>query len=126
MKKIILTLITISSLNLFSQQDLKDFEGLWTSGDTNFITVFTHNDVENKLSVHTFSFISNSEVIETIVKANDTIVKTKTINPRNGWEVTTDYKLLTKGTMLALFEGDTNIKSLFYKGNFNTDNRNKE
>ena len=121
MKKIILSLIILLSINIYAQKDLENFEGLWTSNDTNFITVFTHNDIENKLSVHTFSFKSNHEVKETMVKTNDTIIKTKTTNARNGWQVTTDYKLLTKDTMLASFGGDTNVKCLFYKAKFNVE-----
>ena len=121
MKKIILSLLIILSTTLYSQDTLKDFEGLWTSGDTSFITVFTHNNNNNKLTVYTFSFLSNHTVEETILKANDTIIKTQTINKGNGWEVTTNYKLLTKGTMLASFAGDTDIKTLYYKTPFNVE-----
>ena len=121
MKKIISSLLIILSTTLYSQDNLKDFEGLWTSGDTSFITVFTHNHNNNKITVYTFSFLSNHTVKETIIKANDSIIKTKTINPGNGWEVTTDYKLLTKETMLASFAGDTDIKTLYYKAPFNVE-----
>jgi len=120
MKKFILSLIILLSTYTYSQ-DLKDFEGLWTSGGTNFVTVFTHNDIEDTLSVYTFSFISNHLVDEKITKINDSLVSTQTFNYKNGWFVTTDYKLLTKKTMLASFEGDTNVKLLFYKANFNVE-----
>ena len=52
MKKIILSLLIILSTTLYSQDNLKDFEGLWTSGDTSFITVFTHNHNSNKIKVY--------------------------------------------------------------------------
>ncbi len=120
MKKIILSLIILLSTYSYSQ-NLKDFEGLWTSGDTNFITVFTHNDIEDSLSVYTFSFKSNHTVSEIITKTNDSIVSTQTLNKKNGWKVTTDYKLLTKQTMIASFDGDTNVKCLYYKANFNVE-----
>ena len=120
MKKFILSLITILSTYTYSQ-DLKDFEGLWTSGGTNFITVFTHNDIEDSLSVYTFSFISNHRVNEKITTINDTLVSTQTFNAKNGWKVTTDYKLLTKNTMMASFGGNTDVKILFYKANFNVE-----
>lgn len=120
MKKIILSLILVLSTYSYSQE-LKDFEGLWTSGDTNFITVFTHNDIQDTLSVYTFSFVSNHIVNETITRLNDTLVSTKTINNKNGWNVTTDYKLLNKQTMIASFNGDTDIKCLYYKADFNVE-----
>ena len=82
MKKIILSLSILLSTYSYSQ-NLKDFEGLWTSGDTNFITVFTHNDIEDSLSVYTFSFKSNHTVNEIITKTNDSIVSTQTLNKKN-------------------------------------------
>ena len=120
MKKIILSIFTLLSFELYSQ-NLGDFEGLWTSGGTNFVTVFAHNDIEDSLSVYTFSFVSNHIVNETITKTNDTLVSTKTFNQKNGWTVTTDYKLLNKNTMLASFQGDIDVKLLFYKAKFNVE-----
>ena len=67
------------------------------------------------------SFISVLSYNEIITKTNDSIVSTQTLNKKNGWKVTTDYKLLTKQTMIASFDGDTNVKCLYYKANFNVE-----
>ncbi len=94
---------------------LKKFEGIWSSEDTVYLTIFNHNNITNELEVYTFSFKRDDPVKEKIIKIKDNMIKTRTTNPWNGWEVTTDYKMLDDNVMLAKFDGDTDVRVMFYK-----------
>ena len=52
-------------------------------------------------------------------------LRIKSIHGERIWidkiKIPTDYKLLTKQTMIASFDGDTNVKCLYYKANFNVE-----
>jgi len=114
MKKIILNLILLLTINTYGQETLKKFEGIWTSKNTKFITVFTHNSDGDFLTIYTFSFASNALVEEHITKIKKEIVYTKTVNPENKWKVKVEYRWIKENELIAIFKGDANV-TLKYK-----------
>ena len=94
---------------------LQKYEGIWTTEDSAFITVFTHNPNNDKLQVYTFSFTHNGLVEEKIIEIRNNVVTTHTTNRINGWDVKTDYKVLDNNMLVGKFSGDSDIKILFHR-----------
>ncbi len=113
-----------SSLNNILKKNeispLDAFEGVWTSEDTEFVTVFTHNKYTDTMKVYTFSFTHNGLVEEKIIDIKDNIVKTHVTNSLNGWDVKVDYRVINNNVLIANFEGSTDITSMFYRANIQT------
>jgi len=104
-------------LNKNKLSPLHTFEGVWTSEDTDFVTVFTHNPNNDTMKVYTFSFTHNGLVEEKIIEIKDSIVTTHVTNSLNGWDVKVDYRVINNNVLIANFEGSTDITSMFYKAN---------
>ena len=115
MKKIILNLIILLSINLHSQTTLEKFEGIWVSKSTRFITVFTHNTDGDFLEIYTFSFMSNEPVEENITKIKKGVVYTKTKNYNSNWKVKTTYHITSADSMVAIFSGDIKTTVMYNK-----------
>ena len=96
---------------------LNAFEGIWTTEDSRFITVFTHNSYNDTLQVYTFSFTHNGLVKEKIIDIKDGIVKTHVTNLTNGWDVIVEWKVINDNTLIGNFEGDAAGPSIFYRAN---------
>jgi len=94
---------------------LKKYEGIWTTEDSAFITVFTHNPYNDKLQVYTFSFTHNGLVEEKIIDIKDGVVKAHVTNSVNGWDVKIEYKVISDNMLIGKFSGDTDGKSLFHR-----------
>ena len=132
MKKTIFIIILAISVNLNGQKSskpykkainpksedinvLKKFEGIWTTEDSAFITVFTHNPNNDKLQVYAFSFTHNGLVEEKIIDIKDGVVKTHATNSVNGWDVEIDYSVLDGNVLIGKFSGDSNSKVIFHR-----------
>ena len=94
---------------------LQKYEGIWTTEDSAFITVFTHNPNNDTLQVYAFSFDHNGLVEEKIIDIKDAVVKTHVINSLNGWDVEIEYKVISDNMLIGKFSGDTDGESLFHR-----------
>ena len=100
-----------------SKNSLDTFEGIWTTEDSRFITVFTHNPHNDTLQVYTFSFAHNGLVKEKIIEIKNNVVRTHVTNLTNGWDVKVEWNIINNNTLIGNFEGDSNGPSIFYRAN---------
>jgi len=100
-----------------SKDSLRAFEGIWTTEDSRFITVFTHNPYNDTLQVYTFSFAHNGLVKEKIIDIKDNVVKTHITNSTNGWDVKVEWSVINNNILIGNFEGDSHGPSMFYRAN---------
>ena len=124
MRKVISIIILSISINLYSQADenesyLEKFEGMWTSDDTDFFTVFTHSKVYG-LKVFSFSFRSDAQADEKIVKIDGDKIIINITNPSTGYTTSGFYRILDDNTLILNYTGgNTDVKkSTYYKLNF--------
>ena len=111
MKKNIFLLFFLLSVSSIQGQ-LQDFEGIWVSNETEFLTSFIINEKLNSVKGTTFSFTSDAKVNEDVYFFNNDSLKTICENKANGYKVNVLYTLLNKNVMTAKITGDidTNIK----------------
>ena len=121
MRKVISIIILSISINLYSQADenesyLEKFEGMWTSDDTDFFTVFTYSKVYG-LKVFSFSFRSDAQVDEKIVKIDGDKIIINVINPNTGHTISGFYRISDDNTLILNYTGgNTDVKkSIYYK-----------
>ena len=106
MKKIIVILSFISN-SIYGQ--LQDFEGIWVSNETEFLTSFVINEKLNAVKGTTFSFSNDSRVNEDVIFFDKDSIKTKCENKDNGYKVNVLYTLLHKNVMNAKITGDMDV-----------------
>ena len=110
MKKILITLTFIFSLNLNAQ---KQFEGSWTSETSDYTTTIIASDYA-VLKVFNFSFEDDNYIEEKIIEQNDNEFITKLYNKRNGYEVLVKYYFSNK-KLYCRFFGDFDGVVQMYK-----------
>jgi len=118
MKNVYLCFVLLFTSSLFSQVNLKNFEGIWSSNDTDYSMVITYHPSNDKLMIHNFSFVDGSDdrVVESIVERKNNGIITKISNIDGDWKVKADYEFISPVTLLVKFKGeDYNLTSLFRK-----------
>ena len=110
MKKILITLIFIFSLNSNAQ---KQFEGSWTSKTSGYVTTIIASDYA-VLKVFNFSFEDDDYIKEEIIEQNNNEFTTKLYNKRNGYEVLVKYYFLEE-KLYCKFFGDFDGVVQMYK-----------
>jgi len=115
MKKIILNLIILLlSINIYSQNSLKEYEGIWSTANSFFYKVFTYNEEDDILEVYSFSFGSDAAVVEKIVKIKKDAVYTKSYNYDNKWKVKIKYNMIDD-ELQATYSGDIDSVCIYKK-----------
>ena len=110
MKKLLITLIIVFSINLNAQ---KQFEGTWVSDTSSHTTIIIASDYAI-LKVFNFSFEEDSYIEEKITKQQDDSFETKLYNAENGYEVFIKYYFI-ENEMYCEFSGDYNGLVLMQK-----------
>ena len=115
---IILLFIPLISLGQTdNEQDfLEKFEGMWASDDRDFYTVFTHSKVYG-LKVFSFSFRSDAQIDEKIVKIDGDKIIINVTNPNTGYTTNGFYRILDDNTLILNYTGgNTDVKkSMYYR-----------
>ena len=121
MRNLIFIIILSLQLNLSGQTDneqdfLEKFEGMWASDDTDFFTVFTYSKVYG-LKVFSFSFRSDAQVDEKIVKIDGDKIIINVTNPNTGHTRSGFYRISDDNTLILNYTGgNTDVKkSIYYK-----------
>ena len=120
MKALILILLFVPLISLGqtdNEQDfLEKFEGMWASDDRDFYTVFTHSKVYG-LKVFSFSFKSDAQVDEKIVKIDGDKIIINVTNPNTGYTTSGFYRILDDNTLILNYTGgNTDVKkSMYYR-----------
>ena len=124
MRNLIFIIILSLQLNLSGQTDneqdfLEKFEGMWASDETDFFTVFTYSKVYG-LKVFSFSFRSDAQADEKIVKIDGDKIIINITNPSTGYTTSGFYRILDDNTLILNYTGgNTDVKkSIYYKINF--------
>ena len=112
MKKIMIVLMLTLGVNVSAQ--MSGFEGLWKSESSSYYAVITHNEIEDSLIIHRFSFNDNTVVSEHIINAENDTLKTNLWATKNKWEVNVDYVVINDTTIHAHITGSAN-ETLIYK-----------
>jgi len=110
MKKLLITLIIVFSINLNAQ---KQFEGAWVSDTSSHTTIIIASDYAI-LKVFNFSFEEDSYIEEQILNQENNSFKTKLYNAENGYEVFIKYYFI-ENEMYCEFSGDYNGLILMQK-----------
>ena len=120
MKALILILLFVPLISLGqtdNEQDfLEKFEGMWASDDRDFYTVFTHSKVYG-LKIFSFSFKSDAQVDEKIVKIDGDKIIINVTNPNTGYTTSGFYRILDDNTLILNYTGgNTDVKkSMYYR-----------
>jgi len=115
MKKTMIILMLTLGVNVSAQ--MSKFEGLWKSDSSSYYTLINYNDIEDFLTVNTFSFYKNTVILEEIIsEKNDTL---KTISyefgtPKDTWNIYIDYVVISDTIIHAHLTGST-TQTLIYK-----------
>ena len=121
MKKTLLVLLFVPLIS-FGQEgntvnkNIEKYEGMWASDDTDFYTVFTHSKVYG-LKVFSFSFKSDAQVDEKIVKIDGDKIIINVTNPNTGYTTSGFYRILDDNTLILNYTGgNTDVKkSMYYR-----------
>ena len=120
MKALILILLFVPLISLGqtdNEQDfLEKFEGMWASDDRDFYTVFTHSKVYG-LKIFSFSFKSDAQVDEKIVKIDGDKIIINVTNPNTGYTTSGFYRILDDNILILNYTGgNTDVKkSMYYR-----------
>ena len=120
MKALILILLFVPLISLGqtdNEQDfLEKFEGMWASDDTDFFTVFTYSKVYG-LKIFSFSFRSDAQLDEKIVKIDGDKIIINVTNPNTGYTTSGFYRILDDNTLILNYTGgNTDVKkSMYYR-----------
>jgi len=115
MKNNIFILLLLISLSLSAQK--KKFEGLWVTinpADSSWYLAITHHELEDSLTLTSYSFNSEAYIERKIVKQDDDTIFSNLKNKKTDWELDIKYTILHNDIMKAIWSGSHN-KEVFYK-----------
>ncbi len=90
MKNLLLSLVMLFSITTQSQELSDELRGVWSSNRTSYYVVILH-DEQKGYEVVNFSFRENQTLNEEVVQEGKNHIKTKIVNPSNGFETSIKY-----------------------------------
>ena len=105
MKKNIFLLFFLLSVSSIQGQ-LQDFEGIWISSETKFLTTFIISEDLNSVKALTYSFNDDAKINELVSSFDDVSISTKSENEDNGFKIDVTYTLINKNLLQAKITGD--------------------
>ncbi len=106
MKKLVI-LLTLLSSSMYGQ--IQDFEGIWASLGTDYLTAITINEDLDDASIFSFSFLNDDKINETLLTLSNDSLVSHVYNPNNNHKVKVKYNLIHENLMTAKFSGDENL-----------------
>ena len=105
MKKLAIFL-TLAFSSAYGQ--IQNFEGIWASVETDYLTTIIVNDIYNEVDILTYSFKQDDRLIEKTLLFNDDSIETICINPAIDHKIFVVYRLIGKDSLRADIKGDWN------------------
>jgi len=105
MKKLAILLTLIFNI---TYGQIQDFEGIWASVETDYLTNIIVNDSYNEVNILTYSFEQDDRLIEKTLLFNNDSIKTICVNPAIDHKIFVVYKLIGKDSLSAEIKGDWN------------------